>query len=185
MITKDTVYVFTPTKTKSTEGIVINTYAYADTLYLDVQPAQLTQAQLQTYGLTVQAANAKKIFVGNDRTMSLLERIVYNDIWYEIRGQNTWPTHQELILAPVQSAITYVFMASNITIAPTAGAFYTNNNKSFCVTSTVLTLAGGKYLGTITCTSNGLPVFTTGYLTKTSGTGDSSILFSSFTSGNT
>jgi hypothetical protein len=64
---------------------------------------------------------------------------------------------------------TYYFFISQYTVAPTAGATYTNNGVTYTVSVTVT--------GTVfQATGNGAPT-TSGTLTKASGTGDSTITF--------
>ena len=70
---------------------------------------------------------------------------------------------------------TYTFSVNAVTTSPTAGATYTNNGVTFTVVST--SIASG--FGTISCSGSGVPT-TSGTLTKTSGTGDSTINFSAY-----
>ena len=69
---------------------------------------------------------------------------------------------------------TYTFTVSGVSVSPTNGAAYTNNGQTFYVVST--NIAAGS--GTILCTGTGAPG-ASGTLTKSSGTGDSTISFSS------
>ena len=77
------------------------------------------------------------------------------------------------------STLNYTFLINDIvTTMPTVGAVYTNNGSTFTVVSTTTSIGGQQY-GSITCAGTGAPS-ASGTLTKTSGTGDSAILFSSF-----
>lgn len=70
-------------------------------------------------------------------------------------------------------SITYV--VSGITVAPTVGATYTTNGVTFTVSG--VKLVSGS--GTIICSYSGTPL-ASGTLTKSGGTGDSSITYTSF-----
>jgi hypothetical protein len=72
--------------------------------------------------------------------------------------------------AGTQSGVLFNVTAANAT----AGATYTNNSQTFTVLSTI---AGGTLL--FTSNTTGLPL-TSGTLTRTSGTGDATITFSSY-----
>jgi hypothetical protein len=65
-------------------------------------------------------------------------------------------------------------MLSGVVTPPAIGAIYTNNGKSFTVSEVNLT--GG--IGYISCTATGAPT-ASGTLTKSSGTGDATLTFSS------
>lgn len=84
---------------------------------------------------------------------------------------NSYPLIVYHVPSHINFNITYVFTiaAANVT----AGATYINNGQTFTVTETIV---GGT---TLACTGTGLPT-TTGVLTKTSGTGDVTLTFSSF-----
>ena len=179
MIQNAVAYIFSPSVSISAEGLKINTFAYSDALNVNFQPANLTEAQLQAYGLSTEASNAKKMFIDACAILFLLNRVFCKGDWYEVRALNTWSTHKEAILAPVLSTINFTFTSSNITTAPTAGAIYTVNAKRFTVIATALTLAAGKYSGTFACTGTGLPTVY-GTLTRLSGVGDDTINFSEY-----
>lgn len=70
----------------------------------------------------------------------------------------------------------YIFNVTGVTVTPTYGAIYTNSGANFLVISTSITAGAG----TVTCYSTGQPS-TSGVLTKTSGTGDATVTFSSRT----
>lgn len=86
---------------------------------------------------------------------------------------NSYPLLVYHVPNHINFSITYIFTATTATA--TAGATYTNNGQIFTVTQT----ATGAT--TLSCTGTGLPT-TTGTLTKASGTGDATIVFSAFTS---
>ena len=67
----------------------------------------------------------------------------------------------------------FVFTVSGVSVTPGVGATYTNNGQTFTVGNA--NISGGA--GTIYCTGTGNPA-ASGNLTKTGGTGDSTIAFS-------
>ena len=70
------------------------------------------------------------------------------------------------------SDLTYTFTIATPSVAPTAGAVYTNNSKTFTVVS--------YSSNTLVCTGTGYPT-ASGTLTKSSGTGDATLTFTAFT----
>lgn len=74
----------------------------------------------------------------------------------------------------------YNFAVSGISVAPTVGASYFNNC-SGSVLSTILTGSSPNIQGTMQMTQNCAPFGLTGTLTKSGGTGDSSISYSNYT----
>ena len=179
MINNAVAYIFTQSMSKNLEGLNINTYAYSDAIDVDFQPAQLTEAQLQAYGLSTEATNAKKMFFDMGFVLFLLNRVFCQGEWYEVRALNKWNYHQEAILAPVLSTINYTFSSSNISVVPTAGAIFLNGSKTFTVIGSSMILAAGKYSGTLVCIGSGLPSVS-GALTKISGTGDATINYTEY-----
>lgn len=80
---------------------------------------------------------------------------------------------------PALTLNTYTFTVSGITTSPTVGATYTNNTVTFTVIATSLAGASGSIAGTILATGASVPT-SSGTLTKTGGTGDSTIAFTMF-----
>lgn len=79
----------------------------------------------------------------------------------------------------------YTFTVSGVSTEPTAGAVYTNNGATFTVISTSITGTAPTKSGTVLAwASSGAPSVS-GTLTKSSGTGDGSIAFSSVSYGAT
>lgn len=75
---------------------------------------------------------------------------------------------------------TYVFNVSGITTPPVVGNIYTNNAINFTITYVYVVGQPGSMTGTFTMTGSGAPS-TSGTVTRSSGTGDSTISFSSYT----
>jgi hypothetical protein len=108
----DSVEVFVPIITKTSDGIIKKSWGYkqtpvvpaVETIIADVQPATLTQAQLQEWGYSTLTSDPKKLFVmGSDAYLTLGNRVRVNgDKVYDVRGTNIWPVHQENYLLPVQ-----------------------------------------------------------------------------------
>ena len=104
MIRSHSVLIQSRTVSRGSEGEVGYTFATLKTIVADVQPAQLTAAQAEAWGVTDLAANTKKMFFESDATITLLMRAVTGGETYEIRALNVWPRHSEAILVPVQGA---------------------------------------------------------------------------------
>jgi hypothetical protein len=179
MIQWKTAYIFSATHGKNSEGQVTTTYALADTLSTDVQPANLTQAQLQTYGISTLASDVKKMFCDANAYLVYGNRVLVDSTWYDIRGINPWPRHTEVLLVPVQGSVQIIFTVSGLSTSPSSGAVYGNNSMSFTVISTSLTGTSPNIAGTIKTNFPGLPM-AAGTLTKTSGAGPATIIFSGY-----
>jgi len=102
MIKSHSVLIQSRTTVTGTEGEHTYTFATLKTIKADVQPAQLTQAELAQWGLTDLSANAKKMYFDRDTTILLAARAIVDSETYEIRAVNFWPNHGEAILIPVQ-----------------------------------------------------------------------------------
>ena len=102
MIQSHYVAIQSRTTVVGTEGEQTYTFAALKAITADVQPAQLTPVQLEAWGLTDLAANAKKMFYSSDSAILLSMRAVVDGETYEIRAINRWPNHDEAILVPVQ-----------------------------------------------------------------------------------
>ncbi len=83
-----------------------------------------------------------------------------------------WTGSGNATIIQALTANAYTFTVSGVSVTPTAGATYTNNTVTFTVVSA--SLVGGA--GTIIATGAGAPS-ASGTLTKTGGTGDSTITF--------
>jgi hypothetical protein len=88
-----------------------------------------------------------------------------------------WTGTGNIAKLPALQANSYTFTVDSITVAPTVGATYTNNSITYTIVGTSLSGTSGSIAGTITATGSGAPN-TFGTLTKTGGTGDSTINFS-------
>ena len=108
----DTVEVYVPVITKTSDGIIKKTWGYkqipeiapVETITIDVQPTSLTAAQLQEWGYSTLPSDPKKVFLyGSDPYLTLGNRARVNGSQiYDIRGTNVWPIHQENYFIPVQ-----------------------------------------------------------------------------------
>lgn len=90
-----------------------------------------------------------------------------------------WNGTGNAITIPALTANAYTFTVSGITISPTVGATYTNNTVTFTVVGTNLAGTSGSIAGTIIATGASVPT-ASGNLTKTGGTGDSTIAYTLF-----
>lgn len=103
MILSETITVQNKTETRDDEGVLIASWAtFKSGVAASVQPAALTSIDATAWGVTDLAANAKKIFIYRDTSISELMRIVAWDGTYEVRGINHWPIHTEILAIPVQ-----------------------------------------------------------------------------------
>jgi hypothetical protein len=82
-----------------------------------------------------------------------------------------------IYLFPTPASSTVVFTVSGITVSPSVDDVYTNNGGTFTISATSIT--GGA--GTITATQTVGPPATSGNLTVSSGSGDTTIAFSAYT----
>jgi hypothetical protein len=117
MIENATIKIYVPVITKNSEGTVTKTWGYKttpeplapiETLRADVQPARLSEADIQAYGLTNRSSDAKKIFFAVAPYVNINNRIfVASDFpgeigcYYEVKGSNHWAIHGEAIVVPV------------------------------------------------------------------------------------
>ena len=116
MIENATVSIYVPTLAPNDEGTTVKTWGYKKTIpdaaseviRADVQPAKLSLAEVETYGLSNRNADIKKMFFGTSIYANINNRAyVVSDfpgepaIYYEIKGSNHWPIHGEALLVPV------------------------------------------------------------------------------------
>jgi hypothetical protein len=116
MFENATVSVYVPAMGKNAEGTVTKTWGYkqtipvapAETFRADVQPASLTRAMIELWGLSDKEAQAKTMFyrfaqfVQENHRAKVVSDIDGSTHYYEIKGSNPWPIHGEAILIPVQ-----------------------------------------------------------------------------------
>lgn len=103
----------------------------------------------------------------------------YNNI-YMTNGKDSplqWNGTSNVTTIPALQNNSYTFTVYSITTNPTVGATYTNNSITYTVQYVNTSGTAGSIAGTIIMTGSGTPS-TYGTLTKTSGTGDSTINFS-------
>src|ERR1035437_959214 len=135
----------------STPELVISDGITTNRYFFVLGVQQVTQA---TTVADVAGSLAGKYFLIN----SAQNNILYY-IWYNVSGTGTDPKIESFNVAPANATI---------------GATYTNNGQTFTVSSTI---AGGT---TLITSSTGTPLVS-GILTKTGGTGDAFITFTSAT----
>jgi len=100
--------------------------------------------------------------------ISFLGRKTGSGIGWEGTGGWSWSSYA------TAGVSAYKFVLAGVVTPPAIGAVYTNNGKSFTVSEVNLTDGGGY----ISCTATGAPT-ASGTLTKSSGTGDATLTFSS------
>lgn len=112
-----TVEIYIPVISKNSEGTTVKTWGYktfpiplapVETIVCDVQPANLSQSQIELFGITTRGADAKKMFFQNSSNIAINNRVRVTSFFpsegvfiYEIKGTNHWPRHAEAILVPV------------------------------------------------------------------------------------
>jgi hypothetical protein len=106
--------------------------------------------------------------VTGTKSFSSVERIVKNQATIGLITVTSNP-----------SANTYVFNVSGITTPPVVGNTYTNNGITYTITYVYVVGQPGSMIGTFTMTGSNTPT-TSGTLTVATGSGDSTISFSSY-----
>jgi len=97
--------------TTNDEGTRIKEYDFTtplDSFMADVQPATLTQEQIELYGIDEKKAHTKKAFYTRSSFMLAGNRakVTYDDgtvEYYNICPQNEWRVHCEALLIPVEN----------------------------------------------------------------------------------
>lgn len=116
MLDNATVSRYVPVLSKNDEGTTIRTWGYKVTPVVDpievfradVQPANLTQSQLEQWGISNAVADMKKMFYdySNSGALNTRVKVVSDDDgttkYYDVKGVNPWPSHGEELLVPVQ-----------------------------------------------------------------------------------
>jgi hypothetical protein len=102
MIKSHSVLIQSRITTTGTEGEKVYTFATLKTIKAGIQPNSLSPVELAAWGIVDLIADSKIMFYNSDATILRLMRAVVLGVTYEIRAQNTWPTHSEAILVPVQ-----------------------------------------------------------------------------------
>lgn len=106
-----TIYISELTTTKNAEGTKIKKYDFDNPLEViraDVQPNNLTQLQIDLYGINSKTADTKKCFYESAEYMKLGNRakVVEDDgseKIYNIQPVNKWRFHSEVLLIPVEN----------------------------------------------------------------------------------
>jgi hypothetical protein len=103
MVNITTVKLYQKVTTKAANGQVINTFPVVTQRFdADVQPAMLTKEEATRWGQTDIAAGSKIIYFDPNSSVRMLDRIVDSrNGYYEVRGVNAWPIHDEALLVPV------------------------------------------------------------------------------------
>lgn len=108
-----TIYISDLKTTKNSEGTKIKKYDFEnplETFRVDVQPNNLTSAQIELYGINAKTANTKKCFInledGKYMTLGNRAKVVFDDAtveYYNIQPVTTWRFHKEFLLIPVEN----------------------------------------------------------------------------------
>lgn len=102
MILGDLITIQTSTSTVDDYGLSTKIWTTFKTINASFQPANLTQVEATSWGITDLASNAKKVYFYKDTTITALMRVVYAGETYEIRGLNHWNIHTVFLAVPVQ-----------------------------------------------------------------------------------
>ena len=107
MITDSIASVYKRTGAKNDRGQIANTFAYAGTVSINIQPVALTEADMKAWGISSLQSDAKKAFFYPTAVVNVLDQLT--DSWgqrYEVRALNRWGSppfgHYEALLIPVQ-----------------------------------------------------------------------------------
>lgn len=123
---------------------------------------------LPDYEIIITNASNATTAVAGLKLFSFVERIVKNQL-----------TSGTISVISNIKASTYSFNVSGITTPPVVGNTYTNNGITFTITYVYVVGQPGSMAGTFTMTGSGVPL-SSGTLTRATGTGDSTISFSSY-----
>jgi len=124
--------------------------------------------------VTVTSNNEVSVSIGLQSGAPIASSIAPSTLWNVTVTPNTPTAGTDQVTYNWDGVYTFTVPTA---AAATIGATYTSNGQTFTVTATKVTLVGT----TITAMSAGGPPLASGILTKTSGTGDSTIAFSAFT----
>ncbi len=178
MLKNKLVHIFTPTAVKSSEGLLQNQYFFAVSVWMDVQPARLSDAELRVFGITTIGVDVRRAFCDYDSRLTLTCRVVIDNALFDVRAVNVWPSHTELMLFPVQGASTLLFQVAGVSVSPLPGDVYKIGGVSHTLKTVTLSGTPTKS-GTLTASWVGL-VTTSGSLVRSTGTGDAAIAYSAF-----
>jgi hypothetical protein len=116
------VKIYVPIMAKNSEGTLVKTWGYKtgadpiETQVCDVQPARLTESQVQLYGISDREANTKKCFFVNSPNFTINNRAFIHsffkgqkDGYFEIRGDNPWGNHGECLFVPIIGEASWIF----------------------------------------------------------------------------
>ncbi|MCQ2589292.1 MAG: hypothetical protein MJ179_02605 [Treponema sp.] len=106
-----TILIASLTTIKNSEGVITKGYNFEtplETIRADVQPNNLTSAQIDLYGINSKIAETKKCFFDKANYMTKGNRAkVLDDNGsvkvYEIQPVAQWRTHSEVLLIPVEN----------------------------------------------------------------------------------
>lgn len=106
-----TVYVAEKRTVKNSEGTKINTYDFEnplETFRADVQPNNLTQYQIELYGINSKTADTKKLFFDHSEHLQPGNRVKVveddgDERIYDFHVTNKWRFHKEVLLVPVEN----------------------------------------------------------------------------------
>jgi head-tail adaptor len=104
MILNDVITLQKKTRTRSAEGMLIDSWADdTATIKCSFQPKSLTESQLSSFGVTNLASDAKVIFYYPDNRLAVMGRLkASSGEVYECRAISKWPRHYEAIAIPIQ-----------------------------------------------------------------------------------
>jgi len=102
MILRHFVLVQSRTLTIGSEGQHTYTFVTYDAAYeCDLQPATLTESQVQQFGLSDKASNVMRMHYPHDSNIVDNMRVVYEGKTYDVRDINRWTIHDTALLIPV------------------------------------------------------------------------------------
>jgi hypothetical protein len=106
MILDRTIEIYSRTENlaANNEGIPSFTYQLFLTIRASGQPAKLTEAQLQQWGLITLDIDSRIFYIpgGVQVPQSYLIKDLKTSLRYEIRGSNPWGHHTEILAEPYQ-----------------------------------------------------------------------------------
>ena len=103
MILRDKIDIYSFVVIKTSDGIKQKNYGLTmSNISCSFQPLSLNPTEARDFGLTDITSNAKRVFLRLSVSVDLGNRILKDGVFYDVRGTNEWPAHQEVFCVPVQ-----------------------------------------------------------------------------------
>ncbi len=137
MVNVSTLKLYQKVTTKAANGQVINTFPVVTArIQADEQASMLTKEEAYKWGQTDLSANSKWVSIDPNPLVRMLDRIVDEaGGYFEIRGVNSWPIHNEVLLVPVVGEVAPVSV-DGIAVTPATVSLAISGTQQLTVTFT-------------------------------------------------